>query len=251
MPQRLRLVLPLAAFAALAVPAGAGAASTSAEAGTFFLCVGKRGEERGKVKIAAQRSRCPKKEFSVHEVNGSGVPGLQGLQGPIGNPGAAGAPGTAGPAGPTGPTGATGSVGQQGAQGATGPSGPTGPTGPAGPTGDTGATGPSGPTGDTGPTGATGPTGPTGASGVSFEQIVVENPPQGEPPEQEDKSITIPCDPGEIPVGGFSIDPPAAGIIADSLAVDGQFFFVNAVDNPGSDEPWRLTAQATCIKVAP
>jgi hypothetical protein len=80
---------------------------------------------------------------------------------------------------------------------------------------------------------------------------VVEEPPSGEPPDQLDKSITIPCGAGEAPVGGFSIQPAGAGIIADSLAKLGEFFFVNAVDNPDSNEPWSLTAQATCIKVAP
>jgi hypothetical protein len=158
------------------------------------------------------------------------------MQGPVGNPGPGGTPGASGATGPIG---------------STGPAGPTGPTGPTGATGATGATGPAGPTGATGATGATGPTGPTGPSAVSFEEIVVENPASGEPPDQEDKSITIPCGAGEAPVGGFSIDPAGAGIIADSLAKLGEFFFVNAIDNPASDEPWSLTAQAICIKVAP
>src|SRR6185312_7378262 len=98
-----------------------------------------------------------------------------------------------------------------------------------------------------GPTGDTGATGP----GVSFETIVEELPGGGEPPDQLPKSATINCEPGEIPVGGFSIDPPLAGIVSDSRATEGHFFVVTAFDNPDSDEPWTLTVQATCIKVAP
>lgn len=236
MSQRLCLALATVAAASLAVPLGAGAATSSAGPGTFFLCVGKKGAERGKVRVVAARSKCPKRKFAVREVNGAGAPGPAGMQGPVGNPGPGGTPGATGA---TGPAGATGAAGQAGA---------TGPAGLTGPMGATGATGESGPAG---PTGATGPTGPTGPSAVSFEEIVVENPASGEPPDQEDKSITIPCGAGEAPVGGFSIDPAGAGIIGDSLAKLGEFFFVNAIDNPASDEPWSLTAEAICIKVAP
>ncbi len=63
--------------------------------------------------------------------------------------------------------------------------------------------------------------------------------------------MTVPCGTGNAAMGGWEIDPPTAGIVGASRSVTGGFFFVNAVDNPDSEEPWTLTAVVTCANASP
>ena len=67
-------------------------------------------------------------------VGSAGPPGIPGLPGKDGADGSPGPPGPRGEPGPTGPTGAKGEPGRDGADGAPGPAGPAGPPGDPGPT---------------------------------------------------------------------------------------------------------------------
>jgi hypothetical protein len=111
--------------------------------------------------------------------------------------------------------------------------------------------------GATGPRGATGATGPRGPTGPAFvPDIFIAN--DETPLDASDpKTVTVPCDPGELAMGGYTITPPASGSIqvtqntevfdagsgVSSWTVEAREVGVGLADT------WRLHVDVNCMVV--
>jgi hypothetical protein len=145
------------------------------------------------------------------------------------------APSVVGPPGPTGPTGAMGAPGPpgpMGAPGAMGVPGPPGPMGAPGVAGATGAIGVPGPTGSTGPPGTTGATGATGPASPPLAVTVTQvSQTVGRAQAGQLLRLSVPCDPGQVVVGGGVVPTISGGVATDLARVH---MLVSGPDGPAA-----------------